>query len=170
MAKGISIYEATVGDLPTIQKLAKLIWPRVYQTVISEAQINYMLNLFYSESTLMDNFLHKNHRFFIIRDEEQEVGFTSFEHNYQGTKVTRLHKLYLNPEKHGLGLGYQLLHAVRTESELNYSSSISLNVNKYNPAITFYKKTGFQIIGEEKLPIGQDFFMDDYKMELTLTW
>jgi hypothetical protein len=27
---------------------------------------------------------------------------------------------------------------------------------------------GFEIVGEEKLPIGQDFYMDDYKMELQL--
>jgi ribosomal protein S18 acetylase RimI-like enzyme len=82
--------------------------------------------------------------------------------------VTRLHKLYLLPSSQGRGQGKLLLEAVVEKAKESLSLNISLNVNKLNSAIDFYKKLGFEIVGEEKLPIGNDFFMDDYKMELQL--
>lgn len=164
----ISIYEACEKDVSLIRELADRTWPEVYKEIITEAQISYMLDLFYSESALLENITQKNHRFFIIETNKNPIGFASFEHNYLQGKVTRLHKLYVLPEAHGQGLGRQLLNAVIHEAELKASETISLNVNKFNPAIDFYKKLGFEIVGDEKLPIGQDFFMDDYIMEFKL--
>ncbi len=160
------IFEATDKDIVVIKKLAYQIWPQVYHTIISESQISYMLDLFYSESALLENITKNKHQFYIIETDGQPAGFASFEHNYLQEKVTRLHKLYVLPEVHGRGLGKQLLLAVIKETKLQVSEAISLNVNKFNPAIDFYKKLGFEIVGEEKLPIGKDFYMDDFMMKL----
>ena len=127
-----------------------------------------MLDLFYSEAALTDSIINKGHDFKLLKFEDETIGFAAFEHNYLNQKVTRLHKLYLLPQYHRKGLGRLLVKAVVTAAKENLSSRISLNVNKFNPAIDFYKKLGFEIVGEEKLPIGNDFFMDDYKMELQL--
>jgi ribosomal protein S18 acetylase RimI-like enzyme len=43
-----------------------------------------------------------------------------------------------------------------------------LNVNKYNSAIQFYHKIGFEIAKEEVIDIGNGFVMDDYVMEKQL--
>jgi predicted lactoylglutathione lyase len=42
---------------------------------------------------------------------------------------------------------------------------ISLNVNKFNKAVSFYKKIGFVVASEEDLDIGNGYLMEDYKME-----
>jgi hypothetical protein len=43
-----------------------------------------------------------------------------------------------------------------------------LNVNRYNKARFFYEKFGFKIIDEVDISIGNNYFMNDYVMELNL--
>ncbi len=164
----ISICEASIEDVGSIQNIANETWPAVYSEIITTSQIKYMLDLFYSEAALTDSIINKGHDFLLLKVQDEVIGFASFEHNYRNQNVTRLHKLYLLPKSQGKGLGKLLVKAVVEKAKENSSLNISLNVNKFNPAIDFYKKVGFEIVGEEKLPIGNDFFMDDYKMELQL--
>ena len=164
----ISICEASIEDVDSIQNIANETWPVVYGKIITRSQIKYMLELFYSQSALTDSIINKGHDFLLLKVQDGAIGFAAFEHNYYKQKVTRLHKLYLLPSYHRKGLGKLLVNAVMNKAIENSSLIISLNVNKFNPAIAFYQKIGFEIVGEEKLPIGNDFFMDDYKMELKL--
>jgi ribosomal protein S18 acetylase RimI-like enzyme len=164
----INICEASTKDIGIIQKIAYQTWPVVYNEIITPFQIKYMLDLFYSETTLVENMTKNGHDFILLLDNNVAIGFAAFEDNYLEQNVTRLHKLYLLPSFHGKGHGKLLVDAVIKKATENASSLISLNVNKFNPAIDFYRKIGFTIIGEEKLPIGLDFFMDDYKMEFQL--
>jgi GNAT superfamily N-acetyltransferase len=96
------------------------------------------------------------------------LGFTSCENNYQNNKVTRLHKVYILPEAQGKGIGKVLIEKVIAIAKENQSEVISLNVNKFNNAVTFYKKNGFEIASEEDLDIGNGYLMEDYKMELKI--
>jgi diamine N-acetyltransferase len=164
----ITIVEATIDDIKLIQSIAYQTWPIVYSEIITQEQIAYMLDLFYSEEALRENSIDKGHVFILIKDKNSTLGFASFEHNYLQKNLTRLHKLYLLPESHGKGLGKLLLNAVEKSAIENQSVGISLNVNKYNKALHFYLKSGFEIVKEEKIAIGSDFFMDDYVMELKL--
>ena len=42
-------------------------------------------------------------------------------------------------------------------------------MNKENErALRFYEKQGMKIVGTRKQPIGHDFFMDDYILEIEL--
>lgn len=45
------------------------------------------------------------------------------------------------------------------------AASLGLNVNRYNKAKGFYERLGFNVIGEENIPIGNGYFMNDYVME-----
>ena len=164
----ISICEASIEDIGSIQNIAYETWPVVYGNIITQSQIKYMLDLFYSEPALTDSMNTKCHNFLLLKDQDKSIGFAAFEHNYLKQNVTRLHKLYLLPKSQGKGQGKLLVEAVVEKAKENSSLNISLNVNKFNPALTFYKKVGFEIVGEEKLSIGNNFFMDDYKMELRI--
>jgi ribosomal protein S18 acetylase RimI-like enzyme len=44
-----------------------------------------------------------------------------------------------------------------------------LNVNRNNPAKSFYKKLGFTVIKEDDIDIGNGYFMNDYVMKLQLS-
>ncbi|MES2573532.1 MAG: GNAT family N-acetyltransferase [Bacteroidota bacterium] len=160
----ITICEATVQDIETIRAIAYKTWPVTYGGILSQAQLDYMLEKMYSVNTLRDN-MNLEHRFLLIKEDGISQGFASYEHHYLNQNCTRLHKLYLLPETHGRGLGKLLLDKVEDLAKENYSDIISLNVNKFNKAYTFYKKMGFKIIEEEDLAIGNGYLMEDYKME-----
>ncbi len=161
----ITISHATIKDIPIIQKIAHTTWPVAYGEILSKEQLDYMLEKMYSDATLMDNLTNKEHHFILANEDGVCLGFASYEHHYLNKNGTRLHKLYLLPESQAKGMGKLLLDKIVVLAKENRSEVISLNVNKFNKAFTFYKKMGFEIVAEEDLEIGNGYLMEDYKME-----
>jgi len=163
----ITISEATSKDFKIIQAIAHATWPVTYGEILSKAQLDYMMKLMYSEESLFQQ-IKKKHQFFIASEGIHNLGFMSVEHNYLDTNTTRLHKLYMIPKFQGKGIGKLLIDKIVALAIENQSDKISLNVNKFNKAFTFYKKMGFEVIAEEDLEIGNGYLMEDYKMEKKL--
>lgn len=164
----LQITEATAKDLKTIRDIAYGSWPATYGEILSKEQIDYMLNLFYSDATLSENLTKKGHHFILVHEDGYCIGFASYEHNYLDKNVTRLHKIYLLPEAQGKGAGKLLIATVERLALENYSGAISLNVNKFNNALSFYQKTGFEVVAEEVIELDFGYLMEDYVMEKQL--
>ena len=160
--------EAAIQDFKTIREIAYKSWPNTYGSILSKEQIDYMLDLFYSEKTLLENLNEKGHPFLLVNEGEVCLGFASYEHNYLNQNCTRLHKIYLLPEAQGKGAGKLLIEAVENLAKENQSVVVSLNVNKFNKAISFYKKIGFQVVSDEEILLDHGYKMEDYKMEKKL--
>ena len=160
--------DAAIQDFKTIREIAYKSWPSTYGSILSKEQIDYMLDLFYSEQALLENLNQKGHRFLLVNEGEVCLGFASYEHNYLNQKCTRLHKIYLLPEAQGKGAGKLLIEAVENLAKENQSVVVSLNVNKFNTAIPFYKKIGFEVVSEEEILLEHGYKMEDYKMEKKL--
>lgn len=163
----IAIFEAAAEDFKSIQIIAQTTWPFTYKDILSKDQIEYMLDLFYSDAALQTS-LAKGHHFLLAKQDNETLGFASYEPHYQNKKQTRLHKLYLLPQTQGKGIGQLLIQSVENKARENKDLTISLNVNRFNKAYLFYLRNGFQIISEENLEIGKGYFMEDYKMEKQL--
>ncbi|MFM2367816.1 MAG: hypothetical protein RL619_112 [Bacteroidota bacterium] len=161
----ITIKEASIADLNTIQEIAYKSWPDTYGTILSQEQIDYMLDLWYTSDVLIDNMTNKAHFFLLAFDGTVCLGFASYEHNYLNKNVTRLHKIYLLPEAQGKGAGKLLIGTIENLAKENNSVAISLNVNKFNKAFTFYQKLGFEIVDEYDTEIGNGYLMEDYIMQ-----
>jgi diamine N-acetyltransferase len=159
----VTIREATVADLPAIRAIAHATWPVVYQDIISSGQIKYMLDLMYGIGTLKAQF-DKGHQFFLALDNSTANGFSGCEVHFNGTSATRLHKLYVLPSAHGRGVGGALLAEVEMLARKAYDAAIELNVNRFNPALDFYRRKGFIVQRDEILDIGQGYVMDDHVM------
>lgn len=165
----ISIYNKGTESIPLIRSLSLKIWPEAYGRILSGSQINYMLNLMYSEDALETQINEKKHQFIIAFDDTEPVGFASYGlKSVEEPGVYRLHKLYVIPGLHGKGVGKKLIQFIVDDILLNGAKKLELNVNRQNQAIQFYEKMGFHIIREEKIDIGQGFIMDDYVMETAL--
>lgn len=156
-----TIRPATQADIPTIQAIAHAAWPVAYASIISAAQIAYMLDRMYGTPALQDQFGAKGHRFLLAHAEDRAIGFAGFEHHYRPQR-SRLHKLYVLPEVKGGGVGHALLASVLREARANGDTQIELNVNKHNPAKVFYQRHGFTVERDEVLDIGNGFVMDDH--------
>ena len=164
----LTLSEATIKDFKTIQEIAYKSWPSTYGSILSKEQIGYMLDLFYSEKTLLKNLNEKGHRFLLVNEGEVCLGFASYEHNYLNENCTRLHKIYLLPEAQGKGAGKLLIDTIERLAKENHSVAISLNVNKFNKALSFYQKIGFEVVSEEEIELDHGYKMEDYKMEKKL--
>ena len=159
----------SIEEIPVIQQLSKEIWNKVYPQIISQEQIDYMLNMIYSDTSLQKQMTEMEHQFILVHDDTKPIGFASYSiKSIDEPTIIRLNKLYLQPECHGKGLGKSMLNHIVTEANLLGGKTLELNVNKYNPAVAFYKRQGFNIASETILDIGNGYVMDDYIMTLLL--
>lgn len=164
----ITVSEATSKDVKTIKEIAYKTWPAVYGKILSAAQLDYMLKAFYSEEVLLDNIVNNGHHFILASEGTVCLGFASFQHDYLEDKITRLHKIYLLSEAQGKGAGRLLIDTVIKNAKENHSKVLSLNVNRFNKALTFYEKLGFEIVGKEDIELDHGYLMEDYKLEKQL--
>ena len=156
---------ASPDDVSLISTLGHDIWRKVYPAIIGANQVEYMLQMMYNVNALKAQIEEQGHLFFILYWEGKEVGFVSCSlHSGSDFQRTRIHKLYLQPELHGQGLGAFMLQHIAGLSIAENDKALELNVNKYNPALQFYQKQGFDIEREVVIDIGNGFVMDDYVM------
>lgn len=158
------IRRLTLGDILIIQELVRKVWPFTYKDILSQQQIDYMLEMMYSTSALTKQ-MQDDHRFFGLYSHETPVGFVSISTN---NTQTILHKIYLDQSFQGKGFGKKLIDFVERKAIEERTNLIILNVNRYNPAVNFYKKCGFIIAEEVDNPIGNGYYMNDYVMHKAL--
>jgi GNAT superfamily N-acetyltransferase len=160
----IEISIANSSDFKTIREIAYTTWPSTYGAIVSKVQLEYMLEKFYSDATLSDNLIHNNHHFLLAKENENCFGFASYEPDYLGDKIVRLHKIYLLPESQGKGAGKLLISEIEKIARQLNQNGISLNVNRFNKAFDFYTKLDFECIGEEDVELDYGYLMEDFKM------
>lgn len=152
-----------VKKLEIIQDLAIKIWPDTFKDILSKEQLSYMLDMFYSIDSLK-NQLNSGHLMFLLFENELPIGFVSIEINYLNKPTTKVHKLYILPDFQGKSFGKTLIEFVEIKASEVNNNALLLNVNKYNNAIGFYIKLGFEIILKEVINIGNGYVMDDFQM------
>ena len=169
------IRPATLSDRALIRSISERTWPSTYGHIISQEQIDFMLEWMYSDASL-EKQMNTGCEFFIANLNRDDVGFCSVspeeeENNstekVEGSKAHKLNKLYILPSAQGTGAGKALLNKSIEVVKAAGSSSLFLQVNKLNTAYSFYLKHGFIKEAEYKFDIGNGFFMDDYVMRLS---
>ncbi len=162
---------ATLTDRALIRSISERTWPSTYGHIISQEQIDFMLDWMYSDESL-EKQMDSGCVFYIAsikKENEQwdDVGFCSVgPEETESSKSHKLNKLYVLPAAQGTGTGKALLVKAIEFAKAAGSSSIFLQVNKHNNAYSFYLKQGFIKEAEFKFDIGNGFYMDDYVMRL----
>lgn len=155
-------------QLSIVRDLANAIWPSTYGNILSTAQLEYMLDTFYSIANL-EKQLNNGQVFELLLEDNNVIGFVAYELNCNlenlNQPLTKIHKIYLLLETQGKGFGKFMINEIVKIAKSNNQKGIFLNVNKYNKAKIFYEKLGFVISKEEVIDIGNDYVMDDYVME-----
>jgi ribosomal protein S18 acetylase RimI-like enzyme len=165
MSHPLIIRKATISDIASIRNIAELTWPIAYGELLSKEQLDYMLKMMYSPTTLEQQ-MQKGHRFFMAAQNETDLGFASV--SDEGQQKFKLNKLYVNPQTQKTGAGKALLNEVINYAKQNGGTILFLQVKRDNIAKEFYENRGFVITGELDLDIGNGYFMNDYIMELAL--
>jgi len=163
----MTIKEASLANIPVIQELAFKIWPVAYGNILSKEQIQYMLENIYSSNSLQYQISQQHHSFLLAMEEELPIAFASFSNVSIDTKQNKfkLHKLYVLPEYQGKGIGKSMIEYISGKIKSSNNTTLVLNVNRFNNAVEFYKRSGFRVTKEEDIDIGDGFLMNDYVME-----
>jgi ribosomal protein S18 acetylase RimI-like enzyme len=176
----IKITLAGLLDRALIRSISERTWPSTYGHIISQEQIDFMLDWMYSDDSLATQ-MNTGCEFYIAsikKDNEQldAIGFCSVSpeeeegntstDKVEGVKAHKLNKLYVLPAAQGTGAGKALLNKAIEVAQSEGSGSLFLQVNKHNNAYSFYLKHGFEKEAEFKFDIGNGFFMDDYVLRL----
>ncbi len=163
----LKLYKGGREHIPVIQHITREVWPQTYRPIISEAQIQYMMELMYSTKALEQQ-LEDRHQFLIAAYKNEPVGFASFAPS-QTEKEYQLQKLYVDPKYQKHGIGRALFQAIADEVKQINGSHLILQVNRNNfNALAFYKRMGLVIEKEVNVSIGENFFMNDYIMGIYL--
>lgn len=164
----IEIRQATESDIDTIRDIAHRTWPDTFGSILSPPQIEYMLEMMYSQPALLRQ-MANGHTFLLVIENEIPLGYASYELGYKGEPKTKIHKIYVLPQTQGKGLGKLLINKIGKIASENNQRALSLNVNRYNAALKFYEHIGFEIAGREDIDIGNGFLMEDYILEKTIS-
>ena len=174
----MTLRPATLSDRALIRSISERTWPSTYGQIISQVQINFMLDWMYSDDSLATQ-MNTGCKFYIANLNGADIGYCSvspedekdasdqMNEKTEDVKAHKLNKLYVLPSAQGTGAGKALLHQSIAVAKAAGSSSIFLQVNKHNNAYSFYLKQGFIKEAEFKFDIGNGFYMDDYVMRLT---
>lgn len=161
----LEIRTATSDDILSIQEIAEITWPIAYGKIISNKQIQYMLDNRYSTDAI-EKEMFLGDSYLIAEYEGLPVGFACFK--YRNNKLYKLDKLYVLPTAQKTGAGKELLKEVIDRIISVGGKEIILQVNRNNNAVNFYEKMGFVILRSEDFSIGNGYFMNDYVMSLGL--
>ena len=69
------IRKATTADIPLIRELTYRVWPQTYASILTQEQIDYMLEMMYSEVSLQKQMMQDNCQFIIAYEDGNPVGF-----------------------------------------------------------------------------------------------
>ena len=161
----IVIKNNTDTNFVEIRAIAQEVWPIAYGSILSSDQLDYMMDMMYSLSSLQAQTDIKKNLFILAIENDKALGFAGYEFNYNDSAKTKIHKIYVLTTQQGKGIGKQLIDFIAEEAKLMQQKGLILNVNKNNKAIEFYKTLGFSISAEEVIDIGNGYVMDDYVME-----
>ncbi len=159
------IRSASITDIELIRSLCFEVWPQTYASIISQEQIEYMLDRMYSPLSLQQQMKEGAH-FILLYNDALPIGFAS----YQVITPThcKLHKLYVLPTQQGKGGGRVMIQHILVEIKEKGIQHLELQVNRNNSAVTFYERLGFYKREVADFDIGNGFFMNDYIMQIDL--
>lgn len=156
----IELRPANAADIPVLRQLAHKIWWAHYPEIIGTEQVEYMLELMYSETALQRQ-MAEGQVFRLILTDGEPSGFMAVSKKDAGSFF--LHKFYVDNTQHRRGIGAAVFQKLL--AELPSLRELRLTVNRRNfKSINFYFKMGFVIEQNVDIPIGNGFVMDDFQM------
>ena len=152
------------ADVAAVAALAREIWQSAYAEIISQAQIDYMLDQRYNAPRLLDELATPGYWWDQAFLDGDRVGFaSSYLTGVPGE--LKLDKLYVHPARQRGGVGGALIDRALEHGRAAGCGTLLLAVNKGNArAIAAYEKHGFTVRDSVRVDIGGGFVMDDFIM------
>src|ERR1700690_2914893 len=147
--------QAGIEDIAEIQALACRIWDEAYDEILSKEQIDYMLQMMYSEKIITEE-LQSGTVWELIIANNKPCGYLSY--GVTEDNSVKLSKIYIEKNFRGRSISADSLDRVKQYAARNGKDHVYLTVNKNNKsAIRAYEKNRFIMTASVVTDIGQGF-------------
>ena len=142
-------------------EMANDIWHECFVGVISDEQIDYMVDNYQSFAAIKKQVAVDNYEYYNFVLDGTRIGYFAIVPNNDGT--LQLSKLYMYQEYRGNGYASQAFAFIKDIAVQRGYKSIWLTVNRHNyAAMKIYEAFGMKVIREQVTDIGNGFVMDDF--------
>lgn len=142
-------------------EMAADIWHECFEGVISDEQIDYMVENFQSFAAIKKQVGSENYEYFNFVLDGTRIGYFAVAVKPDNTMM--LSKLYMYKEYRGNGYASKAFEFIKELARQHGCKSIWLTVNRHNyAAMKVYEAFGMKAIREQVTDIGNGFVMDDY--------
>ena len=155
----------TSEHVTRVAELADEIWREYYDGLLSEEQIEYMVDKYQSDNAITKQMVNEGYEYYLINKEGTIIGFVAVLRNESDKKlaVSNSYLLDYYREKGYSRLVIECVEAICKEAGY---TSVELTVNKLNKEIiNSYYKYGFTKVKEVVTDIGNGYSMNDYMMK-----
>lgn len=149
-----------------VASLAQIIWNEHYAKILSQEQINYMVEKFQSMPAIEAAIKEQNYQYFLLVLGDTPIGYMGVVPEDDALLIS---KLYLMKPFRGERRSLLLFNKAEEIAKEMGKNKVRLFVNKHNYVpLRVYLRRGFRIVEEKKTDIGSGFFCDDFLMEKEL--
>lgn len=167
-----SIIKAQEKDCQILTDIGKISFIESHGSSASSNDINQYVNTKYTNEVFKTELSDTKNIYHLIHYQEQPAGYSKIIlndkfANIQLENVTKLERLYLLKEFYNMKLGLELLNYNIELAKQNNQTGMWLFVWKENhKAFDFYKKMGFEIIGDYNFKISETHSNPNHQMLL----
>lgn len=162
----VHFHKVNEKNIHLLNPLAKEIWNDAYKEVLSQDQIDYMLEMMYNVDKVNEG-IANGEIWEIVKVDNVPSGYLHYKFDENNTVF--LSKIYIKTNDKTKGVGQAMMNHVIEYANDVKANAVQLTVNKENArAIRFYEKNGFKNIESKTFDIGSGYVMDDYIYQKSL--
>lgn len=145
----IALEPITTIEQPLLLALMQEIYPPVYAYLWEDAGKQY-LKTTYSKKQFLEEMQENGAHYFFVYYQQKRIGI--FKYNLNKDHSIKVHRLYLHPNTHGLGIGSNLLRYLERKYHSAFKKIWLEAMASQNEALEFYQNRGFTVQSNYQLP------------------
>ncbi|GAA4464614.1 hypothetical protein GCM10023093_15320 [Nemorincola caseinilytica] len=168
----IYIRRATKEDAPVIAEIGRVTVRQAHMASCSEADMDHFISGHYNDAAIQKELSGPQHIYHLLFCGERAVGFSKIvlnagHPNIGDANVTKLDRIYLYSHVLGQRLGYRLLqHNIDLSKAQGQCAMWLFTWTGNERAVAFYKRAGFDIVGEHMFKISETHSNPNHQMLL----
>lgn len=157
ITQNIHLQSITKNDCIELFELMTDVYPKSYDYFWNDGG-EWYLHFIYDEAKVLKELAEENTFYFFVLFNNEKIGVLRIQHGeifptLADKKATKLHRIYLHPKVHGMGVGQALMNWTIEETRKQGNEILWLEaMDTKTDALRFYEKCGFEIINHVTLP------------------
>ena len=169
----LKLKECSLADLEELRKISLETYYQTFRSMCSEEVMKNYLEEAFNTQKIEQELKNKNSKFYFLYSDNVLSGYLKInegdaQHAFKFDTHMELERFYVKKDFQGAGLGRHLIKKAIQIAKKKSKECLWLSVwEKNEDAIEFYKKFGFEIIGEHEFRMSHEP-QKDYIMALNL--